>query len=299
MKEIWNKIYTNTYTNLEWIFIKIVFISLWLKPVSIIINSFQTVPIPQGICEIVLCEILLTGYFKMIMIVLISITSIFYVLEIKQIYTCLILFTLSTLLFTIEESNGILNRNSIFTFVFFAQFLAYLLYKRDLKSNLRKNRIQFSVQVIAAGYTLSALSKLFTSGISWIQDGRQITLQILKSHYYSYFDNQNIAMLEKGSEMVYFIENHYIMIQILLGSSLVLEFFSLIAITSKKNALIYGLLLTSMHIGIYYVMDILISGIVYPMVLFMVNPYYKIWILLSTLFNKFKLSFMNSLKLIK
>lgn len=281
MKEILNKIFTNKYTNLEWSFIKIIFIALWIKLALIVLNSFQTIPMPQGICKLIPCELLLDGYLKYTLILVMLMASLFYILEIKQMYTCLVIFSISTLLFTMEESNGILNRNSLFTFVFFAQFLAYLLYHYDSKSDIKKNRIQFSVQVIAAGYTLSALSKLYHSGIFWIQDGKRITLQILKSFYTMFVSDGDTKWLNKAENMVAFIENHPLIVSFLLGSSLFLELFALVSIKSKKHALVYGLILTFMHLGIFIVMDIAIVSIVIPMLLFMVNPLYIIWVIVK------------------
>ncbi len=293
MKEILNKIYTNKYTNLEWSFIKIIYIALWIKLSLIVLNSFQTIPMPQGICKLIPCEFFLHGYPKYALILVMITASLFYLLEIKQMFTCLVIFIISTLLFSIEESNGILNRNSLFTFVFFAQFLAYLLYHYDSKSDIKKNRIQFSVQVIAAGYTLSALSKLFHSGIFWIEDGKRITLQILKSFYTMYVTDGDTKWVSKGENMVAFIENHPLIVSFLLGFSLFLELFALLSIKSKKHALMYGLLLTFMHLGIYIVMDIAIVSIVYPMLLFMINPFNIIWVVLRSSYQKLAMRFSN------
>jgi hypothetical protein len=286
MKEILNKIYKNNYTNLEWIIIKTIFISLWITLVAMVLYSYETIPMPQGICKLIPCELFLDGYLKYALILVIIIASLFYLLEIKQMYTCLVIFSVSTFLFTIEESNGILNRNSLITFVFFAQFLAYLFYQYDSKSNIKKNRIQFSIQVIAAGYTLSALSKLYHSGIFWIQDGQKITLQILKSFYTLFVNHGDVKLLSKAENMVTFIEINPVLISILLGGSLFLELFALLSIKNKKYALVYGVLLALMHLGIYIVMDIAIGSIVYPMILFMVNPFYIIWVIVKSTYQK-------------
>jgi hypothetical protein len=286
MKEILNKIYTNKYTNLEWNFIKINFIALWIILASMVLFSYQTIPMPQGICKIVPSELFLNGYLKYPLILVIIVASVFYVLEIQQMYTCLVLFIISTLLFTMEESNGILNRNSLYTFVFFAQFLAYLLHQYDNQSDIKKNRIQFSVQVIAAGYTLSALSKLYRSGIFWVHDGKRIVLQILKSFYTMYVTDGDTTWISNAESRVRFIENNYLIVSALLACSLILELFALLAIKSKKQALIYGLLLTCMHLGIFIVMDIAIVSILIPMLLFMVNPFYIIWVFVKNSYQK-------------
>ncbi len=286
MKEILSEIYNNKYTKLEWNFMKINFIALWIILVSMVLFSYQTIPMPQGISKIVPCEQFLNGYLKYPLILVIIAASVFYVLEMQQMYTCLVLFVISTLVFTMEESNGILNRNSLYTFVFFGQFLAYLLHQYDKQSDIKKDRIQFSVQVIAAGYTLSALSKLYHSGVFWVHDGKRITLQILKSFYTMYVTDGDTTWISKAENRVCFIENHYLIVSILLACSLILELFALLAIKSKKQALIYGVLLTFMHLGIFIVMDIAIVSILIPMLLFMVNPWYILWVFVKNSYQK-------------
>jgi hypothetical protein len=63
----------------------------------------------------------------------------------------------------------------------------------------------------------------------------------------------------------------------LLTISLILELFAWISLGSKKRAIIYGILLLSMHIGIKLTMDISLVTISGPMLIFMVNPLFIIW----------------------
>ena len=197
------------------------------------------------------------------------------------------------MVFTIEVSNGIFRRNDLFSFVFFAQFLAYLFKLKNIDSNIKKNRVQFSVQVIAVGYTLSAISKLYTSGLNWILDGRKMPLQIMKSFFYSYVNEGNIYFIQKGNEMANNLNNNLYLIYFLLGFSLFLELFALVSIFNKKNALIYGLLLMLMHLGIYITLDIVIKGVYIPMLIFLVNPFYLIWISFVSIKSKLVNVFVN------
>jgi hypothetical protein len=286
MKSIWN----NTYTTLGWKFKKITLMIFWLKLIVNILFEYSSIPMPIGILSFLTANIFISFYLKSIFLIAAIIVSIFYVNEKQMVWATLFLFIISVLVFTIEESNGIFRRNELFSFVFFAQFFAYVLNIKNIDSNIEKNRVQFSVQVIAVGYTLSAISKLNTSGINWVLDGRKMPLQIMKSFFYSYVNDGNYFFIQKGIEMINNFNNNLYLIYFLLGISLLLELFALISIFNKKNALIYGFLLMFMHIGIHVVLDISIKGIYIPMIIFMINPLFLIWNLIKILKSKFKIA---------
>jgi hypothetical protein len=225
-------------------------------------------------------------YFKLMSLFTIMIAIYFYISEKHMIWITLFLFLISVLVFTIEESNGIFRRNDLFSFIFFSQFLSYIFKAKNIDSNIQKNRVQFSVQVIAIGYTLSAISKLSASGLNWVFDGRKMPLQIMKSFFYSFVNDGNNFFIQKGNEMIKTFNNNLYLIYFLLGFSLFLEFFAVISIFNKKISFIYGLLLLVMHIGIYWVLDIAIKGIYIPMLIFMVNPLFLFWIILKEIKNR-------------
>ena len=286
MKAIWN----NIYTPLEWKFIKITLVIFWLKAICLILIENNSIPIPTGILGFLPTNTNISFSFKLICIIAIIFSLYFYVLEKKMVWATLFLFIISVLVFTIEESNGIFHRNGLFSFVFFAQFWAYIYKNKKIDSNIEKNRVQFSVQVIAVGYTLSAISKLNVSGINWILDSRKMPLQIMKSFYYSYVDHGNYYFIEKANEVINSFNNNIHFIYLLLAFSLFLELFALISIISKKHALVYGVLMLLMHIGIYTYMNIKIVGIIFPMMVFMLNPLYICWVLIISLISKIKSS---------
>jgi hypothetical protein len=70
--------------------------------------------------------------------------------------------------------------------------------------------------------------------------------------------------------------------------------FAWISLGSKKRAIFYGILLLSMHVGIKLTMDISLITISGPMLIFMVNPLFIIWIgvvkPISKIFNQHSLS---------
>lgn len=289
MKTIWN----NTYTSLEWKFLKISLVVFWLNLIFRTLVEYNTLPMPVGVLSFIQPNYVISFFIKFLCLIATIITLYFYISEKHMLWVTLFLFIISVLVFTMEESNGIFNRNGLFSFVFFAQFFAYFFNLKNINSNIKKNRVQFSVQVIAVGYTLSAFSKLNTSGINWVLDGRKMPLQIMKSFYYSYVDDGNIYYIQKAHEAINGFNNHIHFIYFLLAFSLFLELFALISIISKKHALVFGLLLLTMHIGIFIYMNISIVGIIYPMLICMINPFYIFWILFVNSKSKLKVLINN------
>jgi len=286
MSTIINKYFSKQHNDTEWFFMKFSVATLWLSAIFLIVRGFSSSPLPIGICTWFPCDFLLHFPFNKILLYSSVIIAYLYIFEIKVLWTSFIMFLISLLVFSIEESNGILERRGLLTFIFLAQFVAYFLHNKKNHFNLKKYRIQFSVQVIAAGYVLAGLSKLIHSGWNWVLDGERITLQILKSHYYTYIDLGNESWLAKGYELVKFIEAHPYLLTFLLASSLLLELGAFLAIYSRRHAIMYGLLLLFMHIGIYWVMEIAIVSILFPMLIFMINPLYLIWIIFNHLLKK-------------
>lgn len=227
-----------------------------------------SVPYPTGICAFFNCSIIVSQYTFFLFITFGVILAILYILEKWMLITTFLMFLISLIFFTLEESNGILNRNGLYTMIFLAQFVAY--YRNNLE--LKNERIQFSVQIIAAGYTLAGISKLKLSGLNWVADAPLVSIQVIKNYYYHYFDIGDINYAARGIALADFIIQHPLLIKILFSSSLLLELFALLAIKNKIRALVYGFLLTMMHLGIYYFMNIIIVSIFAPMFIILINP---------------------------
>ena len=273
MVSLWNKI-GKDYNRLEWFCMKLALLILWAPIILDIIRKYSDAPLKIGVCSIFPCNFLIADGMESFMLVLVFLTSILYLFEIKMALSTAVMFVVSLVVFSIEESNGVLERRGLLTFIFFAQFIAYVFSEKKRSQRLSKNRVQFSIQVIAIGYTLSALSKLLNSGWHWVLDGKNMALQILKSFHYQYVDAGNIEFLSQGTRMADSFGNNEYLIYICLSFALLLESFALISVFNKKTAFIYGILLLMMHWGIEEVMAINITAIVYPMIIFMLNPIY-------------------------
>lgn len=293
MKKQFTLNFFNTYSDAEWIGIKIALSLMWLGIFRYTSINQDIILYPTGLCAFFDCSLLTSNYTFAVLIFIGVILAILYILEKWMPFTTFLMFFISLLIFTLEESNGILNRNSLYSMAFLAQFFAYYRNNNN-NNNLKSERIQFPIQIIAAGYVLAGISKLKESGLNWITSAPQASIQILKNYCYAYFDTGQVHYLNHGMKLVNFTLENVLFIKIIFASSLFLELFAWIAIKNKQNALIYGLLLTAMHLGILYFMHIMIVSIFAPMIIFMVNPVGLFILLLTIFFQRPKSSIITT-----
>lgn len=114
---------------------------------------------------------LLNPIGKWLVMGLVVVGAICYLLEFKMRYTTILLAMLSLLIISYQESTGVFARATVYSTVLLAQALAYgFVHPADI-NQLYKYRVNFSVQMIAAGYTLAGLSKWYQSGWEWVLGG--------------------------------------------------------------------------------------------------------------------------------
>jgi hypothetical protein len=269
----------------EWLCVKIPLVFFWLGVIRSCLSKDYKLPLPLGICKLVDCSFFFEGFGLVIIVLVALLLSIAYLLEYKMKWATLGIFLISIIVFTGEESSGVLRRNGMLSFIFLAQSCAYWLNGVELLK-LKYSRIQYSIQAVSVGYFLSACSKLVDSGICWPIDGARITLQVLKSFHYEYYTTFDRSELIKATEVVQFLQEYQGVLTILLACSLVVEFFALSAAINRIYARAYGLVLLLMHIGISYFMDIFISSFAIPMVILLINPLYLAVLLYHKIFKK-------------
>lgn len=276
LSESVNKFF-NRNTNAEWFLLKLSVAFIWVSIAGRLFIDNATIPYPSGLCSLFNCQFMIwlnTAHFFYKVAVVLCIP---YLLERWMKYTTLLMFVMSCLMFTLEESNGVLNRCSLYSLIFLAQSIAYFIGGPGLK----KNRLQFAVQIIAAGYFLAGTSKLIASGPGWVTDAPNAAIQIVKNYAYEYFNSGDPKVMDMGMRQADFVLKNNAFIILLFGMSLILELTAWVAMASKRIAFLYGCMLFGMHMGIYYYMDILIVAIYYPMLIILINPLYTTWFWLS------------------
>lgn len=273
------------YNNTEYLLLRLSFGLYWFYNFHWSLWHFQHCHIPVGIAKWITLDFLALHSVK-VFFTLLAFTCILFYFSGKYLRLSLgLLFILSLLVFSAEESAGVFYRVSLLTMIWFAQLLATILYDWQQQ---RDKITYFSVQIIAAAYLLAAYSKWTSSGISWVSDAKYFDLQVLKGEYFNWASDLQARHLEVATRKVHFVAEHLFAIQVLLTLSLVLETFALFILRSKKWAFYFGICLSLMHLGIYYMMDIFIAPVAIPMLLFLINPMYQIVRLYQAVLTKFR-----------
>jgi hypothetical protein len=185
----------------------------------------------------------------------------------------------SLIVFIHEENGGTHYRNALLGACLLILLISALFYK-----DWKVRGMWLAQQLVIAAYFLAALSKIFASGFGWYDDAPNIALQLLKSYDQEYIELGHKQWLQLGAEKVTFFKAHPFFVKGLLLGSFLLELFSPILLWKRNWIRFYGLLLITMHIGIFYYMDIIIPPIILPMLAFFINPTY----LFMQLINRFR-----------
>ena len=271
---------------IEWLILKGSFVIPVAWYLIFCLNYYSSSPLPTGICEWFDCRELCFQPLKTIVIALVLICSVLYLKEHYMLFATFLLFFLCLTILSLDESNGNFSENGIITTIFFAQFVAYLFKRLSLNENIVQNRIQFSLQIIAAVYTLSGIQKLWRSGLAWFTtDVPKFNLEILRLHYCGYAASGEETLMLKGNMIATFVKEHLIITQFILFLALSSELLCGVILIKRKVAFYYGIILTLMHLGIYLVMDIFYPAIMIPMIVFAINPLFFFYKQLSKIYK--------------
>jgi len=129
--------------------------------------KYHAVPFPAGVCSAIDCGGILQFPKREIVVLLLTVATLLYIFEKYMLLSTSLLFVTALLVLSVDECNGNPAENGITTLLFFVQLLAYVLYAFNPQSALHKKRMQFSLQIVAAVYVLSGLSKLMVGGVAW------------------------------------------------------------------------------------------------------------------------------------
>ncbi len=260
----------------KWFLSKLSFVVIWDAIMYVMISGVSSCLYPTGICSIYSFELLFSPFGKILLYLFIAVFSILYLLEKSMIVTTLALFSVSIIVITFHESNGIYFRATILSLIWGVQFLAYLRKYISPNFDIQFYRQQYIWQMIVAVYTLAAIAKLRSAGIGWGANPDGFAIQVAKNFSFQYFDTANSTILLKGMNTAYFFSSHPLLTTGMLSVALLLELFCGIALINTPIRVIWGVGLLCMHIGIAYFMGIGISVICFPMVIYFIHPLYAV-----------------------
>jgi hypothetical protein len=256
-----------------WTIAKACFVVLWLKNMIVMAVEQSGCTFPVGICQLYHFAPMFEGWGLWIALCLLLAVGFFYLAERKMMAVTLMGTLLSVIIISRHESGGLWLRATAFSLVWAGQYGAYAAKWLRPTTDLAKWRMQLPVQGIAALYTLSGISKLKAVGLSWSEESAaNLALPVLKGARFEFYTNGNADALERGFAMAEWLMEHPVLTEAALWVALLLELCCMAAAFNERLRLWYGLALVAMHIGIAVVMDIVIAGQVYPMVIFFINP---------------------------
>jgi hypothetical protein len=187
---------------------------------------------------------------------------------------------------TLSNSQGSIGHSTqLMTMVLIAQWLVYAWgAARDRKEFLRPTRathnltIDWSMVVIAAGYTVSGVVKLMETDGKWIARTPYLSLQLIKSNAMDYYNRLEQTPDFWAVTIPEVIVKHPWLAWIMFGTGLLLEVFCFLVMLGRRWALAFGLALVFMHLTISRIMRLTFEDHIALLLIFFVNV--PFWIML-------------------
>lgn len=265
---------------MPWFCMKLSFVFIWLSVMLTMLSQNKACIFPAGICKIYCFEPLFTATGKRAIVALLFLFGFAYLLEYKMAATTFLLFCITAVIISFHESNGIFFRATVLSIIWAAQGMAYAIAYYNKEFDFKKWRVHYSMQMVAAVYTLAAIAKLRASGLEWVNAGPLFSLQVMKNFAINYYSTGDKDYWETGTRYALALLQNKALVRFLLATSLGFELFCFAACFNKKLQVFLGIGLLAMHIGIACIMGIGISIICYPMLIFFFNP---LWVVMQAI----------------
>ena len=156
-----------------------------------------------------------------------------------------------------QAKGAIQHSQQVVSLITLAQLIYHIAVRTKWLDHSRLERGRWEVfagqQAIVAAYTVTALTKLFRSGLGWIADSKNFPIQMTKNirmQYYNTLESETVQGFWAktsawGQELFLQSPN---LCRLLLSTGLLLELFAVLALLGKRWAATYGLLLIMFHV---------------------------------------------------
>ncbi len=171
---------------------------------------------------------------------------------------------------TLAMSQGAQNHNTqLLVLCLLAQWIVHLVRGGGVAAG--RQAVYWTNVVIASGYVVCGVVKLVRSNGIWIWKAPLLTAQLLKTNWSAYYDDLTPlpAWLEPMTRL--FLE-HPSLARVFFGSGLVLELAAILALLSRRWALVVGLALIALHLSISVVMNLNFTTHMWILAIFWVLP---------------------------
>ena len=145
-----------------------------------------------------------------------------------------------------------------------------------LDSGAENRLVNWTQQVIAAGYVVSALSKLVISKGQWMWDTPRFGIQLAKAVDQDYYDH-----LRPGTDTPAWLPDwlldHPWQARLIFGPALPLELFAFLALRNRTLGALYALALIAFHLTVSALMSLDFRYNVQMMMVYLVNVPFWVW----------------------
>jgi len=136
--------------------------------------------------------------------------------------------------------------------------------------------VDWSQQVIVAGYVVSALSKLLISKGQWMWDTPRFGIQLAKAVDQDYYDH-----LRPGTDTPDWLPDwlleHPWRARLIFGPALPLEFFAFLALRNRRLGALYAIALIGFHMSVSALMSLDFRYNVQMMTVYLINVPFWLW----------------------
>lgn len=149
--------------------------------------------------------------------------------------------------------------------------------KKHEASIIATGAITISMQMMCAGYVVSAISKWINSGGGWIPGVRwvaqvpNIIVQFSKNEAQAYYDTLQPPVNQMNQWTIDFVSDHPNVAMAVFGAGFYLELLSFLALLNRRLALIFGIGLFAMHSMISEIMRLNFVYFKMILLLFFIN----------------------------
>ena len=248
----------------------------WLTIALLNIKRMQPTPCDTGLCRFLNCGFFTTAPVACFMAAFMLVLAALYLFERYMALTTFLMALTGTIVFTVATANGNSMHMEIVTMVLFAQGIAYTQYyfaRPAFKAATPVHNLVmlYSVQIIVAGYVISGITKLNTSGLAWVAQAPDIALQVIKASSSRAIDFNMPALISNGKAIAMAILHYPLAIQVALGTTLAIELFAFTAMAGRAFCRKYSYAILTMHLFILLVMNIAIPAFIIMVIAYLLN----------------------------
>ena len=145
--------------------------------------------------------------------------------------------------------------------------------------SFRSRQIYTILQMMAMGYVVSGISKLWRSDGAWLSEVRNLPLQFEKNRLNEYHDTLIMPAQTSLDAMAAWVGQHPNLAGVLFGGGLFLELFAFFGLWNRRLMALFGLSIITMHVMISDLMNLGFFYNKWALFLFWVTLPYWCWAL--------------------